>query len=275
MLALSGCSSSDETQEEPIPPQSGSFSALTYNVAGLPQGISGSEPEIYTPLISPLLNGYDLVLVQEDFAYHPELIAEVEHPYLSEPKDDHVKLVGDGLNRLSQFPWNELERVQWVACYGDASTGAGDCLAEKGFSFARTTFGDRVTIDIYNLHAEAGGGPEDIAAREAGIEQLIAFVNERSAGHAIVLGGDTNLHGDDDVDRALLERLAAETGLSDACATVACASDEIDRFFTRSGERVEVVPTAWRIADELVTEDGEDLSDHPGVNVSFDWRTLP
>jgi hypothetical protein len=47
--------------------QSGDFLALTYNVAGLPEGISGSHPETNTPLIGPLLNAYDLVLMQESW----------------------------------------------------------------------------------------------------------------------------------------------------------------------------------------------------------------
>ena len=34
---------------------SGTFDSLTYNVAGLPQGISGSDPENNIPQISPLL----------------------------------------------------------------------------------------------------------------------------------------------------------------------------------------------------------------------------
>ena len=34
---------------------SGSFNALTYNVAGLPDGISGWDPVRCIPLISPLL----------------------------------------------------------------------------------------------------------------------------------------------------------------------------------------------------------------------------
>ncbi len=36
---------------------SGSLRVLTYNVAGLPQGVSGGNPIVNTPLISPLLNG--------------------------------------------------------------------------------------------------------------------------------------------------------------------------------------------------------------------------
>jgi hypothetical protein len=40
------------------------LSVLTYNVAGLPAEVSGSDPVANHPQISPLLNGYDLVLVQ-------------------------------------------------------------------------------------------------------------------------------------------------------------------------------------------------------------------
>jgi hypothetical protein len=273
-VLLLGCGDATPPAEEPIPPQSGGFSALTYNVAGLPQGISSSDPEQYIPLISPLLNGYELVLVQEDFAYHEQLIANVMHPHLSEPKEDNIKLVADGLNRMSQFPIGTLVREQWVVCYGDATTGAGDCLAEKGFSFARMTFGDRVTIDVYNLHADAGGGPEDIAAREQGIAQLIAFIEDRSAGRAVIVAGDTNLQADDAPDAALLATFMAETGLDDACATVGCNVDRIDRFFHRSGDQIEVSPTSWRIADEFVDAMGNDLSDHEAIHVDFDWRTV-
>ncbi|MET0594862.1 MAG: hypothetical protein ABW133_19330, partial [Polyangiaceae bacterium] len=73
---------------------SGEFTALTYNVAGLPEAFSGSQPATNTPLISPLLNDYDLVLVQEDWqtpnpnptgfsVYHDLLAASARHPHQS------------------------------------------------------------------------------------------------------------------------------------------------------------------------------------------------
>ncbi|MDD9370350.1 MAG: hypothetical protein PV358_09575, partial [Acidimicrobiales bacterium] len=42
--------------------RSGTFSVLSYNVAGLPQEISTVNPQEHIPLISPLLNEYDIVL---------------------------------------------------------------------------------------------------------------------------------------------------------------------------------------------------------------------
>ncbi|MBW2532461.1 MAG: hypothetical protein JRI55_13300 [Deltaproteobacteria bacterium] len=275
VLVLAGCSGADgEAAPGPIPPQEGELEALSYNVAGLPEGLSGSHPEAYMPLISPLLNSYDLVLAQEDFVYHEELSQDAEHPYQSVPKQDYVQLVHDGLNRFSQFPWTQLVRVQWVACYGGVDTGASDCMAEKGFSLARTTFGDRITFDVYNHHAEAGGGPEDVEARVAGYEQFAAYIQEHSAGNVVLVGGDTNLHGDDPDDRPVLDQFLAATGLTDACAALDCGDeDRIDRFFFRSNDLVELEPVTWQIADEFVDSDGNDLSDHLAIHVRFAWRT--
>lgn len=274
MVGCAACASEDAPEPaEPIPPQSGSFEALTYNVAGLPQGISGSDPEANMPLISPLLNSYDLVLVQEDFSYHDALVAELTHPYQSTPKEPDAKFVADGLNRFSVIPWTDFARVPWAACFGDATSGASDCLAEKGFSFARTELGDRVTVDVYNLHAEAGGGSEDVAAREIGIDQLIADVLARSEGRAVIIGGDTNLHRDDPEDLVLIDRIIDELDVIDACLALDCGEDHIDRFFLRSSDLVDVTPTAWRVADEFVDESGNDLSDHPAIHITVAWST--
>src|SRR5688500_5242268 len=48
-------------------PTSGDFNVLSYNVAGLPAEISNEDPEQHIPMISPLLNDYDVVMTQEDF----------------------------------------------------------------------------------------------------------------------------------------------------------------------------------------------------------------
>src|SRR3569832_641209 len=51
------------------PADVGRFSLLTYNVAGLPELVSGSDPEVNEGLIRPLLYHYDVALVQEAFSY--------------------------------------------------------------------------------------------------------------------------------------------------------------------------------------------------------------
>src|SRR5690606_34665702 len=52
----------------------GRLRLLTYIVAGLPAIVSASDPDENTRKVSPLLNGYDIVLAQEDFSYHDDLV---------------------------------------------------------------------------------------------------------------------------------------------------------------------------------------------------------
>jgi hypothetical protein len=268
---------------------SGDFLALSYNVAGLPQGISGSDPAINTPIIAPLLNAYDLVLMQETWktpapnplaptrVYHEILEAGSTHPFksVSAPLPlgtDPIRpeaLVSDGLNRFARFPFDAVARTPWNGCH----TSAADCLALKGFSVARTTVVPGVTIDVYNLHMEAGGDPQDDVLRDEGVTQLSTFIQSYSAGRAVIVGGDFNLHTNAEPDKSQFERLLAETGLQDVCAALSCPQPgRIDKFLFRSAGTVTVTPLTWRFETDVFVRDGSvPLSDHEALAVRFAW----
>lgn len=250
---------------------SGTIRALTYNVAGLPQGISSSNPVTNTPQISPLLNGYELVLVQEDFWYHAELAAQATHPYRSLPLTGYSTLVNDGLNRFSTTPFGQLTRIRWGACHGLTGDG-NDCLSSKGFSVARHELHPGVTVDVYNIHADAGSSGGDIRAREDQFEQLARFMAVYSANQPLIVAGDTNLRGSarPDDEQVLLTFLAA-TGLQDAARTLG-APESIDRLMFRGTSELELRPTSWRAASEFVDASGGALSDHDAIHVDLEWR---
>ena len=303
-----------------------SFTTLTYNVAGLPQGISGSDPQTNSPLISPLLNAYDLVLLQEDWAdpvpgvnvfYHEEVTAEAKHRYRSEPAPAPLgtdlrrfpsgpTLIADGLNRLSDYRFGKLERHMWNVCYGEfhwevvravlsgigvedavdetplggvLAGGAADCGAQKGFSVARTRIAPGVEIDVYNLHGEAGSGPEDMEARAAGFVQLARFIRRHSAGRPVIIGGDTNLHteavGGRTEDKQVWADFQDSTGVTDVCSVLDCGSDAgaIDKFAFRTSRRLSLEPVTAVVERERFTrDDGEPLSDHDPLMVRFSWK---
>ncbi|MGH8978554.1 MAG: carboxypeptidase regulatory-like domain-containing protein [Acidimicrobiia bacterium] len=277
-------------------PVSGTFRALTYNVAGLPEGLSGSNPSVNTPLISPLLNDYDLVLVQEDWVdpvppvpgfdfFHDDLISQVDHPYLSTPATPPVgtdsrrptALVADGLNRLSRFPFGPITRQMWPNCFGGADTsdgGAGDCLSLKGFSVARTQFASEISVDVYNLHGEAGSTPLDEQYSAEDYTTLAAFMTTYSAGRAVIVGGDFNLHTDRPIDAQVFDTFLQANDLVDVCAVVDCGADahEIDKFVFRSGGGVDIEPLDHAFEREKFRRaDGLPLSDHDALAVTFEW----
>jgi hypothetical protein len=311
LVALAACGDgSDSTGERNEVPDgegtpasedaSGEFATLTYNVAGLPQEVSQVNPREHMPLISPLLNDYDIVLTQEDFDwwqpdldqydfvnYHARLRAEADHAYRNEdhPGPEAVGIdvstdrpmlrVGDGLGILSRFLFDEFRRIPWETC----GESAADCLAMKGFAMARVELASGLVLDVYNLHADAGSETSDIAARTAGFEQLAAYISEHSDGHAIILGGDTNLHtdpdSDDPLDRedaAVWETFLARTGLADVCDTLDCEDPtRIDKFAFRGGG-IELEPLSWQFEVEKFRDaQGEPLSDHEALAVRWRW----
>ncbi len=268
----------------------GEILALSYNVAGLPQGLSGSDPEVNTPIIGPRLNGYDLVLLQETWltpspnplaplrTYHEILEAASEHPFqsvslpapLGSDPTRPSALLADGLNRFSRFPFQPVNRVRWSDCHASSA----DCLAQKGFSYTRTTLAPGVEVDVYNLHMEAGGDPEDEAIRDAGVTQLVEAMTTFSAGRAIIVGGDFNLHLEDEPDATQYERLLDQAGLTDVCAALACANpNRIDKFAFRSDADVSLTPVSWNFENNVFKrDDGEPLSDHDALAVRFQWE---
>ncbi len=268
MLALSGCDIAEEL------PASGSFSALTYNVAGLPEGLNDDQtPEVNIPQISPKLNAYDLALVQEDFAYTNELRADLEHAYESYPLEEHERFVNDGLNRFSDLPFDpEVTRVRWVDCNG-VTDASSDCLANKGFSIASHKLAEGVQLTVVNLHGEAGGGPDDVTVRARGYQQLADYLNEHHAGEALLLAGDTNLHGFDEAneDEPVLQALLDDTGLADACRSLECGAEHIDRFLFRSSDALSLRVDSWAVAEEMVDEQGAPLSDHEAIRIDVGW----
>jgi len=270
---------------------SGAFFALTYNVAGLPEGISGSHPETNTPIMSPLLNGYDLVLVQESWqtpdpnplaplrVYHELLVAEATHPYKSIPAPQPVgsdperpsAIVADGLNRMSRLFFDvDVVRRRWAECHNSAA----DCLSLKGFSMARMVLTPGFTVDVYNLHMEAGGDPEDDQLRDDAVTQMGAFMSEISAGNAVIVGGDFNLHTNGEPDATTFQRLLSENGLTDVCAFLGCPDPgRIDKFLFRNSDRITITPTSWELEDDVFIDGmGQPLSDHLPVAVNFTWQ---
>ncbi|NVB41275.1 endonuclease/exonuclease/phosphatase family protein [Pseudenhygromyxa sp. WMMC2535] len=270
-----GTETDSETETTATPGLEGEFSFLTYNVAGLPEGVSSSHPEANTPQISPLLNAYDLVLVQEDFWYHEELSADAEHPYQSQPWSEEPSLVdmGDGLNRFSIFPFELHEREAWYDCNGTLDC-ASDCLATKGWSFARTTFEAGVVVDVYNLHMEAGSCEEDLVIRDQAAMDLVSAIAIRSEGRPVIVAGDFNLRTTDPEDVFALDTIKSGAGLADACEVLDCGDARIDQVLYRGSESLLLEAQQWWIPPEFVTEDEEDLSDHLPVAVRLRYETL-
>lgn len=248
----------------------GRFEVLTYNVAGLPEGISRSQPLANLPLIGKLLNRYDVALVQEDFAYPFELRRQLGLAHASEPFVRGERLhFGDGLSQFARLPFSDFRRVEWQACHGLVDSFF-DCLTPKGFTIARQAIADRAFVRVVNLHMDAGWSPPDRAARESQVKQLSAALGELPSVDPVIVAGDTNIL---ESERELLTPLLRQGAFVDACAELSCPQPwRIDRVLYRSSPELRLRARQWRIAREFVDGSGRPLSDHLAVVVAFDWH---
>ena len=118
LLALAGTAVAVTAAAPPAAAASGSFTALSYNVAGLPEGISSAPTprDTATTAIGQRLSPYDVIHVQEDFNYHANLYAADTHPYRT-PTSGGAG-IGSGLNTLSNYAYDadDFERVGWNSC---------------------------------------------------------------------------------------------------------------------------------------------------------------
>lgn len=269
-------------------PNEGEISVLTYNVAGLPQGINSDQfPLKHTHLISPLLNNYDVVNVQEDFAYHDSLYKYITLPY----KSDFVanRTFGDGLNTVSKIPILDFTRTEWKKCNGT------DCLTPKGFSFCRLRFNKNVSVDLYNVHCNAGSDNADYAARRKNIEQLCEYINTYSADKAIILMGDFNCRYtriEDNIrkidslgfknvwielTRNGVAPLQNGNSLTDCSTnTTSPTCEVVDKIYYRSNNQITLTPTFYQLDNALFYDvDSLPLSDHYPMNAKFSYTIHP
>ncbi|MDQ1094097.1 hypothetical protein QE400_003510 [Xanthomonas sacchari] len=259
----------------------GVLDVLTYNVAGLPQGISSSNPAANTAQIAPKLAPYGLINVQEDFNYHATLYAGDNHPYRTPTSGGAA--IGDGLNTLSNYRFDDFTRVKWDKCNGT------DCLTPKGFSYMRVRLDDGVLLDVYNAHPNAGTESADLAARRANISQLSQFIQTWSAGNAVLVMMDSNTRytrADDNI-----RELIAANGLTDTwvelvkgnapaagAAPLLCGTpptnecEVVDKILYRDAPQLTLVANRYKLDDgNFYDSDGKPLSDHYPLAAQFGW----
>ena len=255
----------------------GELSLLTYNIAGLPEWISSAETPRSTSIreIGRLIENFDLVNLQEDFNYNQALYQDNIHPFRTVSKG-RVPF-GDGLSTLSNYPILKSERMTWQACSGS------DCLTPKGFSFMRVLLAKNVSIDVYNLHATAQNNVKAIVARGKNLDQSAEFVQEYSAGQALIIMGDFNAHyafWDDNI-ADFSQQLNLSDGwvelnnkgelpekrrdfVANHALKVHDECESIDKIFIRDSEQLQFIPRSYKVEQDLFsTADGRPLSDHP------------
>lgn len=275
MLPLISCTSESKDTSETELLMEGNFQILTYNIHGLPSAVTEDDTPARIAQLSPMLNDFPLVALQEDWdsENHNVILENTDHPYddFFDEKIEADKQYGSGLAFLSQLEFLSIEHTHYLECNGYLD-GASDCFASKGFQFVEVPLNAEQSIHIYNTHLEAGGGDEDNAARETQVAQLLEAFEANSSDTPMIFLGDSNLHYDDPNDAPLLD-LFFDAGLEETCLLVDCPEpNNIDKIFIRSSSSVTLTVDEWKREESFVDSEGVDLSDHPAISARISWQ---
>jgi len=267
------------------------FAVLSYNVAGLPPGISYADPRPRLPRIGERLGRYEVALLQETFSHFEALTDGLEAPVLERgpgPRDDWLGFLllericgrcGSGLATaaLRDARPVRIERRAYSGCAGWLLPWTGaDCGASKGWLLTRVRLARRVVIDFWNTHLDAGGRRADARMRAQQLAELADAMERHSEGRPVILGGDFNLSVERVPDAAELRRLRERLRLADSGALRVDRERfprAIDHIYYRGARGLALEVTEAGQAHEFEVE-GRPLSDHPAVFARFRARLL-
>ncbi|GMF44047.1 unnamed protein product [Phytophthora fragariaefolia] len=268
------------------------FSVLCYNVAGLPQLLSSGNPQANTLEMGKRISDWDIVNVQEDFNYHAYLYKQSTQKYRTATSGGVP--IGSGLNTLSHLPFSTLgiERTKWAECSNDESA---DCMTPKGFTLQGVQLAEGVVIDVYNLHADAGGSKNDLKTRAANLQQLSDYITENSGGNAVIVMGDTNTRytrSDDKIAEFVAGQnltdgwveyvrkgVAPEKGADPILCDATNMTNEcevVDKIMYRGNKYITLKLEKWNNENEAFLDtNGTQLSDHPPISSTYSWSQNP
>jgi hypothetical protein len=262
-------------------PKTAELSLLVYNTHGLPELIAGDKPRERFPKIGELTKGYDLSLLQEDFAHHVLLLQYVRRPADAVQGSDAripkcIVCSGSGLTLVSNLPksvWQVRSSFKpFDTCSGWVS-GLNDCFAQKGFQLItlENTLGHQILM--VNTHLDAGRSELDREARASQLDQIALTLETEAGSSAILLAGDLNLHWETPLDNELLQNFVQRLNLVAAQkgGDVSSGWQTLDYIYYRSSKKTNLSLMSSG-EDVAFTSEGKPLSDHPALFANFKIR---
>jgi hypothetical protein len=264
---------------------SGAFNTLSYNIAGIPFEYPGANATLHTPIISCYIKPFSIVNVQEDFNWHAALYDSCDNHLYRTPTTGGIA-IGDGINTLSNFPFDDLDRVTWTQRNG------ADALTPKGFSVVRARLAEGVFVDVYNLHAQSGTATADLSASTSDVQQLLGYIESNSAGNAVLVIGDTNTrytrvgqnmweflhHGFTDawikdVRNGDVPAIGAGDLVCGAAQTANPTCEITDKVLYRNNGYLSLQAQQYFDRQDAVDASGVQLSDHHPIEVDWSYTT--
>ena len=254
------------------------ISLLVYNTHGLPAVFARDNPKERFPKIGNLTQGFDVSLLQEDFAHHDLLLQHVKSStdIVRGATEDFPKCwvcSGSGLTLISKLDkayWKTRSSfIPFKKCSGWLNR-SNDCFAQKGFQLIVLESNDGHRIYILNTHLDAGVSKADREVRASQLDKIALKLEAETVGEAVFVVGDLNLDWESPADNLLLKKFVNRLNLVLAKKGGSTFNDwkTLDYIYYRSGTNTSISATSSGEIDTS-TNGTEPLSDHPALFAKF------
>jgi len=261
--------------------KTGSFKALSFNVAGLPD-VSSLSGEVTAESIAKLIDNktmsnqrvigkfvnssdYDVFATQEDFFYHDILAKYLTDFNYSTQWQGGIPW-GDGTTVFTKnMKLTGETHTKWDMLSGDGSAQDGaDVYSRKGITYVCIEIAEGVNIDFYDIHADAFGDEGSVKARKDNFRQICDMIAQKDTGRAVIITGDFNIsghHSYEESGKYFTERFIEQEGFKDAWTELYNDGDYYDfsKFISTLGASYESYWGHWDSVEKFLYRDGDDV----------------
>lgn len=174
------------------------ISILLWNVWNLPSWLTDNKSKTRAKKISPLLNAYDIVVLNEAFVNIKHLLSRTTHPYIYRPPRPWQTLFSPGMIFLSRF---EIVDSSFEIYHRRSGV---DRFAAKGIAQITVRLvadgQEQGRLRIFGTHMQASHSESAQKARHNQARQAAQFVqrfaaqnDQPDAGTRTILAGDLNM----------------------------------------------------------------------------------
>ena len=161
---------------------------LLWNVWNLPSCLTDGNSAERAKKISPWLQPYDIVILNEAFCNKKQLFSENDFPFRQGLGRQWWTIFDSGVIILSKFPIVKTENMHY------RKRAHVDMFAAKGILMCRIELEHGRLLDVFATHMQAGNSRAEQKARDAQALDVAEFAYKHSVdAQAILFAGDLNM----------------------------------------------------------------------------------
>ena len=163
---------------------------LLFNVWQLPSWLTDNRSPERATSLSPHLDEYDIVVLNEAFVNKDRLLSRTNFPVKHHLERECCSVFDSGLLILSRYPVEAVEREHF-RCRTN-----WDKYAAKGILLCRIRMPDGTALNVVGTHMQAYNRPIDQRARASQAEQVATFIRRHCPSREsdnILFLGDLNM----------------------------------------------------------------------------------